>query len=74
MNISRFLDEGLIDLHFAPEQDPPPEDSNSGKWRARNKEKILSALVDILEVSGKTANRSKLFDAGARFYSGFRPV
>lgn len=60
MNISRFLNEGLIDLHFAPQQDPPPEDSNSGRWRTRNKERILSALVDILEASGKTVNRSKL--------------
>jgi len=60
MNISRFLKEELIDLDFYAEQEPPPEESNSGKWKARNKERILSRLVDILELSGKTVNRSKL--------------
>jgi len=59
MNISRFLKEELIDLNFTAEQEPPPE-SNSDKWKVRNKERILSKLVDILELSGKTVNRSKL--------------
>ncbi len=60
MNISRFLKEELIDLNFTAEQEPPPEESNSDKWKVRNKERILSKLVDILELSGKTVNRSKL--------------
>jgi mannitol/fructose-specific phosphotransferase system IIA component (Ntr-type) len=60
MNISRFLKEELIDLNFIVEQEPPPDESNSDKWKVRNKERILSGLVDILELSGKTVNRSKL--------------
>ena len=60
MNISRFLKEELIDLDFSVEQEPPPEVSNSDKWKVRNKERILTRLVDILELSGKTVNRSKL--------------
>jgi PTS system fructose-specific IIC component len=60
MNISRFLKEELIDLDFVVEQEPPPEESNSDKWKVRNKERILSKLVDILELSGKTVNRNKL--------------
>ncbi len=60
MNISRFLKEELIDLDFRVEQEPPPEESNSDKWKVRNKERILTRLVDILELSGKTVNRSKL--------------
>lgn len=60
MNISRFLTEKLIDLDFRAELEPPPEDSNSNKWKARNKEHILSHLVDLLEQSGRTNNRSKL--------------
>lgn len=60
MNISRFLKEEFIDLNFKVEQEPPPEESNSDKWKARNKERILTRLVDLLELSGKTVNRSKL--------------
>ncbi len=60
MNISRYLKEELIDLDFIAEQEPPPEESNSDKWKIRNKERILSRLVDILELSGKTVNRTKL--------------
>ena len=60
MNISRFLKENLIELSFIPEQEPAPDESNSDKWKMRNKDRILSSLVDILEVSGKTVNRCKL--------------
>lgn len=60
MNISRFLKEEQIDLDFVAEQEPPPEESNSDKWKTRNKERILTRLVDLLELSGKTVNRSKL--------------
>ena len=60
MNISRYLSEGLIELDFKAELEPPPEDSSSEKWRARNKERILSGLVDILQNSGKTGNNCKL--------------
>ena len=60
MNISRFLDEKLVVLDFQAEQEPEPEDSNSTRWRERNKERILDALVDILELSERTGNRCKL--------------
>lgn len=60
MNISRFLKEEMIELSFVPEQEPEPDESNSEKWKTRNKDRILSSLVDILEVSGKTINRCKL--------------
>ncbi|UCD95148.1 MAG: PTS sugar transporter subunit IIA [Candidatus Zixiibacteriota bacterium] len=60
MNISRYLSEGLIELDFKAELEPPPEDSASEKWRARNKERILAGLVDILQNSGRTGNNCKL--------------
>jgi PTS system fructose-specific IIC component len=60
MNLSRFLKEELIVLDFNAEQEPPPDDSNSGRWRMRNKERILDNLVQIIELSGKTCNRCKL--------------
>jgi mannitol/fructose-specific phosphotransferase system IIA component (Ntr-type) len=60
MNISRFLNEESIVLNLEAEQEPPPENSNSGKWRERNKERILDALVAILELSGRIGNRCKL--------------
>lgn len=60
MNISRFLTEELIDLDFKMEQEQPPEDRNSDRWRVRNKERILAGLVNILEQSGKTGNSHKL--------------
>ncbi len=60
MNISRFLNEELILLDLQAEQEPPPEDSNSSRWRERNKERILDSLVTILEISNRTGNRCKL--------------
>jgi PTS system nitrogen regulatory IIA component len=60
MNISRFLTEEMIVLDFKSNLEPPPEEANSDKWQQRNKERILSDLVDILEISGKIGNRCKL--------------
>lgn len=60
MNISRFLNQELIALNLQAEQEPQPEDSNSTRWRERNKERILDSLVSILELSGRTGNRCKL--------------
>jgi len=60
MNISRFLNEDLIVLEFNPIQEPPPENSDSLKWKERNKEQILYDLVTVLERSDKTVNRCKL--------------
>jgi len=60
MNISRFLTEELIVLDFKSNLEPPPEESNSDKWRQRNKERILSDLVGILEISDKIGNRCRL--------------
>jgi PTS system fructose-specific IIA component/PTS system nitrogen regulatory IIA component len=62
MNISRFLKEEMMVLDFQCEQEPPPEENNSGKWHQRNKERILAGLVDILEVSGRTGNNCKLLN------------
>ena len=62
MNISRYLSEELIELDFKAELEPPPDDSASNKWRARNKECILAGLVDILQLSGKTGNNCKLLN------------
>ena len=60
MNLSRFLNEDLIVLEFESFQEPPPENSDSPKWKERNKEQILSDLVSILERSDKIVNRCKL--------------
>lgn len=60
MNISRYLTEELIDLDFSVEQEPPPDESDSLKWKMRNKERILARLVKLIEQSGKTVNNSKL--------------
>ncbi len=60
MNITRFMKEELIVLDFVSEQEPPPEASESIKWKERNKEQILSDLVTILERSGKIVNRTKI--------------
>ncbi len=48
----------LMDLQTA--QEPQPEENNSDKWKFRNKERLLSDLVGILEISGKIGNRCKL--------------
>ncbi len=50
----------MISLDFNVEQEPEPEDSASEKWKERNKERILSGLVEILEKSELTGNRCKL--------------
>ncbi len=60
MNISRYLVEEMIELDLRTEQEPPPEENNSDKWKQRNKERLLSDLVGILEISGKVGNRCKL--------------
>ncbi|MBN2226302.1 MAG: PTS sugar transporter subunit IIA [candidate division Zixibacteria bacterium] len=60
MNITRFMNEELIELDFVSEQEPPPENSESVKWKERNKEQILSDLVTILDRSGKVVNRNKI--------------
>lgn len=60
MNISRFLKEEMIQLDLRTEQEPPPEENNSDKWKQRNKERLLSDLVGILEISGKIGNRCKV--------------
>jgi len=60
MNISRYLDENLIELNFNVAQEPPPEEGNSDKWKVRNKERIIEGLVGLLSQSGKTGNNCKL--------------
>ena len=50
----------MIDLDFRVDQEEPPEDSNSSKWRQRNKERVLEKLVKLLESTGRTGNGSKL--------------
>lgn len=60
MNISRYLDEELIVLDLEVEQEPPPEEGNSNRWKERNKERILESLVALLNRSSKTGNRNKL--------------
>lgn len=60
MNISKYLSEDLIDLDFSVEQEFPSEESESQKWKMRNKERILERLVKLIEQSGKTVNNSKL--------------
>lgn len=60
MNISRYFKEESIILDFSPELEPPPDDLNSSRWKERNKEQVLSDLVDILENSGRTGNKCKL--------------
>jgi PTS system fructose-specific IIC component len=62
MNISRFLSEKMIVLDFRAEQEPSPEENNSDRWRQRNKERLLSSLVGIIEKSGKIGNRAKLLN------------
>lgn len=62
MNISRFLSEDLIELDFRVDQEEAPEDSNSTKWRERNKERILEKLVKLLEKSDRTGNNTKLLN------------
>jgi mannitol/fructose-specific phosphotransferase system IIA component (Ntr-type) len=62
MNISRFLKEEMVILDFQCEQEPPPEENISNKWRQRNKERILAGLVEILETSGRTGNNCKLLN------------
>ena len=62
MNISRFLSEDLIDLDFKADQEEAPEESNSNKWRERNKERILEQLVKLLEKSDRTGNNTKLLN------------
>ncbi len=60
MSIWRYFKEDLISLDFRVEQEPEPEDSASEKWKERNKERILSGLVEILEKSDIIGNRCKL--------------
>ncbi|HHI02779.1 MAG TPA: hypothetical protein ENL22_04605, partial [candidate division Zixibacteria bacterium] len=60
MNISRFLKEEMILMDLQTAQEPQPEENNSDKWKFRNKERLLSDLVGILEISGKIGNRCKL--------------
>jgi len=60
MNISRFLKEEMIELDLQTVQEPKPEENNSDKWKFRNKERLLSDLVGILEISGKIGNRCKI--------------
>jgi len=60
MNISRFLKEELIVLDLQTDQEPQPEENNSDKWKFRNKERLLSDLVGILEISGKIGDRCKI--------------
>jgi len=50
----------MIQLDLRTEQEPPPEENNSSKWKQRNKERLLSDLVAILEISGKIGNRCKV--------------
>lgn len=60
MNIWQYLDENLMDLDFHSAQDPEPENGPTEKWAAQNKEQILADLVEILDRSGKTGNKTKL--------------
>ena len=60
MNISRYFKEESVILDFRPEQEPPPEESNSNRWQERNKEQVLAELVDLLEKSGPIGNKCKL--------------
>lgn len=62
MNISRFLSEDMIDLDFRADQEEAPEDSESTKWRERNKERVLAQLVKLLEKSDRTGNNTKLLN------------
>jgi len=62
INISKYLSEEIINLDFIVQQEPQPDESNSTKWRERNKEKILTNLVDLIEKSGQTVNKSKLLN------------
>ena len=56
------MNEELINLDFKAEQEPPPEEPNSTKWKERNKERILAGLVEILAHSDKTGNNCKLLN------------
>jgi mannitol/fructose-specific phosphotransferase system IIA component (Ntr-type) len=60
MNISRFLSEDLIDLNFRVDLEEPSEETSTVRWRQRNKEHILAALVKLIGNSGRTGNDTKL--------------
>ena len=60
MDISRYLNEDLIVLDFNSEQELEPDEGANDKWRQRNKEQLLYDLVEILDRSGKTGNKTKL--------------
>ena len=52
----------MIDLDFRADQEEAPEDSESTKWRERNKERVLAQLVKLLEKSDRTGNNTKLLN------------
>ncbi len=65
MRLPRYLKEDQIELAFAPELPPRPEEGEADaphpdrvKWNER--EAVLDALVVLLERSGAVANRRKL--------------
>jgi mannitol/fructose-specific phosphotransferase system IIA component (Ntr-type) len=64
MNLTRFLKEDFIDTDIAAGIDLSPEEGEEDLAPRRLeevKQKILSRLVSLLERSGKSGNRSKLF-------------
>jgi mannitol/fructose-specific phosphotransferase system IIA component (Ntr-type) len=65
MRLNQFLKEDQVDVDFAPELPPRPEDEDpdappSPRQLWIEKEAILDALVLLLEKSGKVTNRRKL--------------
>ena len=62
MNIARFLKAEYIGLHLeAPEIQDELDDAERSKSLWQIKERVLQALVDLLDRSGKVVNRHKLF-------------
>lgn len=65
MQISRYLESGLVRLEmktsFAPElEEDNTEEELTPKRRFERKEKLLSECVELLDSSGKVCNPSKL--------------
>lgn len=62
MEISRYIDSNLIKLEMEIDFDHEelPEEGVTERRRFERKEEILSECVDLLDLSGKVCNRSKL--------------
>jgi len=63
MRLTRFFNEDLIDLDHDIPRDPEVEERLEGeRLEAHYRKRVITAVADLLERSGKVGNRNKLYN------------